>query len=152
MSKFRQHNTRAARLTPEEVYQIRQEYEAGTTQGELCRKYGVSVGTIGRIVRGETWNQFQGPRAVQTYDLPRPSDSEIQESERRLRESLEPTSQRSEEVLAKLAEAVKRTPEVQLDEFLTDKVHRYGFQTSESGSEPPASEAGDNHTPDSDPK
>lgn len=143
MSKFRRFNTKSATLTPDQVYAIRQEYENGATQGELCRKYGVSINTIGRIVRGETWTQFQGPRTEHIHNKPPVSDEEVQASEQRLRAALEPTSQRSEEVLAKLAEAARKAPDSQLSEFLSDKASRYGFHPD---SEPPASEAGDKHT------
>lgn len=135
MSKFRRFNTKSATLTPDQVYAIRQEYESGATQGELCRKYGVSINTIGRIVRGETWTQFQGPRTEHIHDKPPASDEEIQASEQRLRESLEPTSARSEEILEKLVKAARQTPEGQLDEFLSDKANRYGFHTPTSQGE-----------------
>ena len=52
---FERKNSKAAKLTPEMVRQIRQYYAEGATQGDLCRHFGVSVGQIGRIVRGESW-------------------------------------------------------------------------------------------------
>lgn len=43
------------KLTLDDVRVIREEYEAGATQGSLAKYFGVSVGQIGRIVRGESW-------------------------------------------------------------------------------------------------
>lgn len=62
MSKFHQHNIpRNARLTPDKVREIRQLYEQGLTQRELGKQFGVSAVQIGRIVRGESWGQFERP-------------------------------------------------------------------------------------------
>jgi hypothetical protein len=82
---FQPHNTRAARLTPEDVANIRERYADGaTTQGALARHYRVSVNTIGRIVRGESWNAYSGPRSEGRYALdpasPNPPQEEINSS------------------------------------------------------------------------
>ena len=53
---FERKNSKAAKLTPEDVRAIRKYYAEGATQGDLCRHFGVSVGQIGRIVRGESWS------------------------------------------------------------------------------------------------
>lgn len=54
--KFTIHNQSAGRLTPETVAQIRTLWDAGgVTQGELCRRFGVGVAQIGKIVRREAW-------------------------------------------------------------------------------------------------
>lgn len=56
-SRIRGRRNPNARLTEEIVRTIKQRYfDAGDTQGHLARVYQVSVNTIGRIVRGETWN------------------------------------------------------------------------------------------------
>lgn len=52
---FERQNSKAAKLSPDDVRLIRQYYSEGATQGQLCRHFGVSVGQIGRIVRGESW-------------------------------------------------------------------------------------------------
>ena len=52
---FSRRNTKAAKLSLSQVQDIREAYAQGATQSALCRHYGVTVGTIGRIVRGETW-------------------------------------------------------------------------------------------------
>jgi hypothetical protein len=68
MSKFNRHNTRSAKLSATDVYNIRQRYTEGESQGSLAREFQVTVGTIGRIVRGESWQAFapqKGPSDVQ---------------------------------------------------------------------------------------
>jgi hypothetical protein len=57
--QFRKGNVRASKLTPERVADIRAKYAAGWTQGRLARENQVSIGTIGRIVRGESWQAYQ---------------------------------------------------------------------------------------------
>lgn len=54
---FRNNNKRQGNrvLTYSQVQEIRTLYEAGSTQSVLCKQYGVSIGQIGRIVRGESW-------------------------------------------------------------------------------------------------
>lgn len=67
--QFTRSNTKSAKLRPQDVLDIRNRYAGGATQGTLARDYQMSVGTIGRIVRGESWNAFaQVPtdRAIQT--------------------------------------------------------------------------------------
>jgi hypothetical protein len=60
--RFRLGNIRGAKLTPEQVVEIRERYWRGMeSQGALCRAYGVSKETIGRVVRGETFQEYGGP-------------------------------------------------------------------------------------------
>ena len=54
MAVFGLKNTKAQKLTQSDVQTIREMYERGTTQGALSREFQVSVGQIGRIVRGES--------------------------------------------------------------------------------------------------
>ena len=78
MPRFRRHNYRAAKVTPEDVVNIRQAYEDGATQGELARQYGVGVGTIGRMVRGESWQALPtaaAPTAPRRTDVELEADS-----------------------------------------------------------------------------
>lgn len=58
MSKFRLNNVTSAKLTPEQVLSIRERFANGETQGALARAFGVSVGQVGRITRGEAWQAF----------------------------------------------------------------------------------------------
>lgn len=53
--KFTKGNNRAAKLTNEQVFEMRQLYAiGGWSQGELARKFEVQINTVGRIVRGES--------------------------------------------------------------------------------------------------
>lgn len=53
--QFSMDNLGARKLTSEQVAEIRQHYAEGATQGALARHFKVTIGTIGRIVRGESW-------------------------------------------------------------------------------------------------
>lgn len=103
--KFRQGNVQGKKLTPSKVYEMRQRFfEQGWTQGALAREYGVSVGQVGRITRGESWQQYQMPedpsvemheqalaaRSEDIHQIPLSAERErsIEESQRRLDELL----------------------------------------------------------------
>ena len=58
MGRFRVSNSRAAHLKADDVIEIRKLFADGWTQGKLSRHFGVSVGQIGRITRGEAWQQL----------------------------------------------------------------------------------------------
>lgn len=76
MSAFAARNTKASKLTATQVQQIREFYARGAiTQGQLARDYQVSIVTIGRIVRGEVWQNL-APRE--------PTRQELDESAQRL--------------------------------------------------------------------
>ena len=89
MSAFTQQNSKASKLSASEVVEIRRLYLEGMTQGALCREFGVSIVTIGRIVRGETWQKL--PVAEKPL-----SEGEMKASQER--------------VLAMLAKPVKDSP------------------------------------------
>lgn len=55
-------NKRAKKLSQSEVTEMRRYYGEGITQGQLSRAYGVTVGTVGRICRGESWQEGAGAR------------------------------------------------------------------------------------------
>ena len=59
VGNFQKGNTRSSKLTPTQVHEIRQLYAQGWSQGRLCRQYDISIGQIGRIVRGESWKQYR---------------------------------------------------------------------------------------------
>ena len=60
MSNFGQSNRKASKLSVSEVIEIRQLYAQGRlTQGELSRRFHVSIVQIGRIVRGEVWQSVE---------------------------------------------------------------------------------------------
>ncbi len=52
---FQRSHLKAAKKTPLEILQIRLKYSQGSSQGELAREFGLSVGQIGKIVRNEVW-------------------------------------------------------------------------------------------------
>lgn len=98
MAKFTNYSRRAAKLSPTQVWEIRSKY-LGTegfspqSQGSLAREYGISVGQIGRIVRGEAWQGLSTPvneariehesiQALSTRE--EPSDEDVQRSLDRL--------------------------------------------------------------------
>jgi hypothetical protein len=80
---FGSKNTRAAKLDATKVHELRMKYHNGATQGSLAREYGISVNQVGRIVRGESWQQYHNPAMpeVQTMQPQREiTDEEIQAS------------------------------------------------------------------------
>lgn len=69
MTKFTTANTRAAKLTNEQVYELRREYhEEGVTQSFLSRKYGVNINTVGKILRGETRQNVPQPLPAEDHE------------------------------------------------------------------------------------
>ena len=58
MAKFHRKNGASAKLTASMVLDMRAEYAEGATQGDLSRKYEISVVQVGRIVRGESWQNL----------------------------------------------------------------------------------------------
>ena len=59
MPKFTLGHHRAAKLSPSQVLELRTLYaEQGWSQGRLARHFGLSVGQVGRIVRGESWQSY----------------------------------------------------------------------------------------------
>lgn len=79
-----------AKLTRDDVLTIRQRYADGATQRELCHAYGVSIVSIGRIVRGETWRwaiedaQRYGLDGMQTAPLVEVDPAVVAASQARL--------------------------------------------------------------------
>lgn len=69
--------------TPQEVMRIRELYAAGWSQGRLAREFQRTVGTIGRIVRGETHQQL--PTIKSDSELA----SEAEEAKKRFQKMLE---------------------------------------------------------------
>jgi len=56
-----------AKLTAEEVRQIRQRYLPGTNRGALAKEYGVTKRTITNVVRRISWGWLDPP-AIDTSD------------------------------------------------------------------------------------
>ena len=120
MSKFAKGHRHAAKLTAEQVYTIRERYDAGETQGALAREYGVTIGTIGRAVRGETHQSVPAPAPT--------ADPEA--LMRRVQARIEVDNARDAPlpVLDKLLNDITKEKEVEseLDKLVSDKAKRLG--------------------------
>lgn len=64
MPEFQRKNTRASKLTYDQVADIRARYAAGKSQGALAREYKMSAVQIGRIVRMESWTDVPAAPAT----------------------------------------------------------------------------------------
>lgn len=104
--KFWSGNTKAAKLTPSIVLRMREEYGKGATQGDLCRRYGVSITQVGRIVRNEVWQDVQ----------PEITDFDIEASARRMAALSESHTARMAEDAARIKDAETRGDKL-LDEL-----------------------------------
>ena len=61
-TKFSYRNNKAAKVTAPLVIEMRERWSRGNvTQAQLCRDYGLSVVQVGRIVRGESWQNIGMP-------------------------------------------------------------------------------------------
>lgn len=111
MPKFTLGNIRSAKLSNEQVYEMRNLYAEGATQAYLSRTFGVSVNTVGRIVRGES---RQGVPLVMVKE-------DHEEAQKRLMEFQE---QREEGVLKTLIKGTQKVydktikPEKELDRLV----------------------------------
>jgi hypothetical protein len=95
MGKFTHGNSKASKLTNEQVFEIREKYfreEEDYTQGRLSREYHVTVGTIGRIVNGLSRQNVPMPR-------PGPTQEEIAASQAKLQAYLARDAQEREDKL-----------------------------------------------------
>lgn len=68
MANFGAKESRARKLTLTQVRELKGFYEQGATQGALAKHYGISIGQIGRIVRGESWIGQAGGAAQSPAD------------------------------------------------------------------------------------
>ena len=111
MSKFGGRNSRAAKLTIGQVREIRELYVASrASQGQLARDFGVSVVQIGRIVRGEVWQNL-GPVAPTKEEMALSAQRMYELSEQIKNES--PTDRMAREIF----EAKKKLPDNMIDEL-----------------------------------
>lgn len=135
--KMRKHNTRAAKLKPADVFDIRAAYSGGATQRELAQTYHLSVVQVGRVVRGESWAQYTNPTVEDEQELRTiPATPELDrlaaESLRQLQNKLaseqvisdrkedleeEIPSERQEQLLRRLSADAGENPAVDLEHF-----------------------------------
>jgi len=110
---FSRRNIASAKLTPQSVLEIRQLYNDGWSQGRLARHFHVSVITIGRVVRGESWQQY--------YQEPHPD--EIRDSEARFMQEMQAKELFDELAKGEDAQGIsKEKSEIEkVDEFIRQK-------------------------------
>jgi hypothetical protein len=95
-NQFQRGNNRAAKLTGEQVVEMRERYktERGLSQSMLAREYDCSINTIARILSGQTWRHLLRGEEPQVYRPPinaRPpiiNDERIEASKQLLQEKL----------------------------------------------------------------
>lgn len=111
MSKFGQNHTKAAKLSAEQVRQIRELYaNSSASQGQLARDFGISIGQIGRIIRGEAWQQVPATAATrEQLALSAQRMLELQEAERKL--------SAEERMIRDIAEEQARHPDKMIQEL-----------------------------------
>ena len=104
---FERNNRTAKKLTLGQVAEIRELYAQGATQGQLCRRFSMSVGQIGRIVRGESW-----AADAQPVSMPRAAD--IEASAKRLLQ-VQAQVNSAPGIAAMAAEVMRKPPPDPLD-------------------------------------
>jgi len=62
LNSFGRGNRKASKVTAVQVEGMRRKYEQGMTQRELALEYRLSIGQVGRIVRGESWQDTGAAR------------------------------------------------------------------------------------------
>lgn len=80
--------------TAQEVMRIRELYAAGWSQGRLAREFQRTVGTVGRIVRGETHQQLPTVKSEEQIA------AEAKEAKERFQRRLEQEAIERQETLA----------------------------------------------------
>lgn len=104
---FERNNRTAKKLTLSQVAEMREHYAQGVTQGALARHYKMSVGQIGRIVRGESWTTDVPPASM-------PRASEIEASAKRLLQ-VQAQVDSAPGIAAMAADAMRKPPPDPLD-------------------------------------
>lgn len=94
-NEFKQHNKNQGnrKLTFALVYEMREKYNSGRyTQAALSREYRVSVIQVGRIVRGEVWQEADG--MIQgVRESPMPSAEMLAELSRQVQQKKSPVNE-----------------------------------------------------------
>lgn len=84
--KFHKGHIHSARLTPDQVLEMRELYSQGWTQRALGERFNLGVGQVGRIVRGEAWRAYTNPgeRVSQPLAVAEAPESDLAASQARL--------------------------------------------------------------------
>ena len=114
LNSFGRGNRKASKVTAVQVEGMRRKYEQGMTQRELALEYRLSIGQVGRIVRGESWQdtgsargyvEREAWRAVERGEMGEgrlrgiPAEQEmVEESLRRVMERVEWEGEETKEV------------------------------------------------------
>jgi len=113
--KFHVKNSKAAKLTASQVIEIRRLYaESDATQGQIARDFEISAVQVGRILRGESWQQL--PATM-------PTREEMDMSARRLyemqeaRKAMSPQERMARDVL----EEQQKHPDAMVKELQTEE-------------------------------
>jgi predicted transcriptional regulator len=78
LSHGEQHSN--ARLTADEVVELRMKYAAGASQRELAKQYGIRPNVVSKIVTGERWRRVGGPIKKQARKWKRMTKIERQQA------------------------------------------------------------------------
>ncbi len=123
--KLQLRNKRAAKLTAQDVRDIRARYAEGSvTQGQLARDYGISAIQIGRIVRWESWADVPqemgredltalGQRLLQEQELQDRLTREVEEAKR----ENTPGQTKADEALRDLLESASDEAKQQFNKY-----------------------------------
>lgn len=125
MAKFHRRNSASAKLTVSRVLDMRAEYGEGATQGELARKYQISVVQVGRIVRGESWQNLPldlSPAAKEQQLLKLQELAKEGEEERKMERDIQAARQK-EKAADTMLEELKNGPEV--SQAVKDRVKEF---------------------------
>jgi transcriptional regulator with XRE-family HTH domain len=129
VTKFSKHHTRAAKMTAEMVFKMRQRYAEGASQSELADEFDLSIVQVGRIVRGEAWRSVANPAKMLSEEELAAVGRRLLETQREVNASKgQPPIEQSDSVLERLQRdvAAERKPADELDKFLNpDKVRSY---------------------------
>ena len=137
MSKFNRGHTAAAKLTPQQVLEIRRRWALKLmSQADMAREFQISSIQIGRICRGEAWQEYS--HAVE------PGIDEIQRSLARLdmimpvegaEADIDPELKAKIEKELELMRTTDPTPAVSnaVDEVLKERARRLGGQPNDQG-------------------
>jgi len=111
MTKFQRSNSKAGKLTAQQVLEIYKRRAAGESQGSLSRAFQISVGQMGKICRGEVWQELYN-RFTQGLPL-QPKDVDLDLALDELTAGIGTEAQPATGIFSK--EAIKKSEQLLLD-------------------------------------